>query len=75
VGWADDELIEAVESLPEEPWLLAVQWHPEEMHRDARAPEHGLFAALVREARRPWDESVGEVGKEEAIAHAVQRAP
>jgi len=27
-----------------------VQWHPEEMHAEARAPEHGLFRALVERA-------------------------
>ena len=32
---------------PAEPWLLAVQWHPEEMLGDAAAPERGLFRALV----------------------------
>jgi gamma-glutamyl-gamma-aminobutyrate hydrolase PuuD len=30
--------------------MLAVQWHPEEMHADARAPERGLFKALVERA-------------------------
>ncbi len=46
-GWAADGLIEAVETDGREGWLLAVQWHPEEMHADAGAPERGLFAALV----------------------------
>ena len=46
-GWADDGLIEAVEGTEGEPWLLAVQWHPEEMHADAVAPELGLFRAFV----------------------------
>ena len=49
-GWTDDGLIEAVETAKGEPWLLAVQWHPEEMHAEARAPEHGLFRALVERA-------------------------
>src|SRR4051812_21097596 len=49
-GWTDDQLIEAVESSGETPWLLAVQWHPEEMHRERQAPERGLFSALVQEA-------------------------
>jgi len=49
-GWTEDGLIEAVETGEGEPWLLAVQWHPEEMHAEARAPEHGLFRALVARA-------------------------
>jgi putative glutamine amidotransferase len=49
-GWTDDGVIEAVETPEGEPWLLAVQWHPEEMHAEARAPEHGLFRALVDRA-------------------------
>lgn len=48
-AWADDGLIEGVEAV-EGPWLLGVQWHPEEMHADASAPDRGLFAALAREA-------------------------
>ncbi|HEU4649027.1 MAG TPA: gamma-glutamyl-gamma-aminobutyrate hydrolase family protein, partial [Gemmatimonadales bacterium] len=50
-GWTDDGLVEAVESV-DGPWLLAVQWHPEEMHEDATAPELKLFGAVVNEARR-----------------------
>ena len=49
-GWAADGLIEAIETAGEEGWLLAVQWHPEEMHADAEAPERGLFAVLVAAA-------------------------
>jgi putative glutamine amidotransferase len=49
-GWSDDGLIEAAESPPDAPWLLAVQWHPEEMHAYAKAPERGLFRALVEVA-------------------------
>ena len=72
-GWTDDTLIEAAEAEPDAPWLLAVQWHPEEMHHDRQAPEHGLFAALVREAGTARDGLVGERRKENAIAHAVER--
>lgn len=49
-GWAEDGLIEAVETGEDDGWLLAVQWHPEEMHADADAPERGLFTALVAAA-------------------------
>lgn len=49
-GWSEDGLIEAVETPPDVPWLLAVQWHPEEMNADARAPDRGLFRALVEAA-------------------------
>jgi putative glutamine amidotransferase len=72
-GWTDDDLIEAVETPSDMPWLLAVQWHPEEMHADARAPERGLFAALVREASNARDGLVAEGRKEDAVAHAIER--
>ena len=49
-GWSADGLIEAAESPADAPWLLAVQWHPEEMHADLRAPDGGLFRALVEAA-------------------------
>jgi putative glutamine amidotransferase len=52
-GWSADGLIEVVESPAEAPWLLAVQWHPEEMHAEGTAPERGLFRALVEAASRP----------------------
>jgi gamma-glutamyl-gamma-aminobutyrate hydrolase PuuD len=29
-----------------------VQWHPEEMHAEAAAPERGLFRALIEAAAR-----------------------
>jgi putative glutamine amidotransferase len=74
-GWSDDDLIEAVESPVGDPWVLAVQWHPEEMHADAQAPDHGLFAALVEAADPARASLVGERGEEEPLAHSVQRAP
>ena len=49
-GWTDDELIEAVEAAEGQPWMLAVQWHPEEMYAETSAPERGLFRALVERA-------------------------
>jgi putative glutamine amidotransferase len=51
-GWSADGLIEAVESPADAPWLLAVQWHPEEMHADVRAPERGLFRSLIQAVER-----------------------
>lgn len=74
-GWTDDELIEAVESPSNAPWLLAVQWHPEEMHADPDAPERGLFAALVRAAGMSRQRSVSERLKEETVTQAVEHSP
>jgi putative glutamine amidotransferase len=44
---APDGEIEGAESRRGDPWLLAVQWHPEEFHRDTSAPDQGLFRELV----------------------------
>lgn len=49
---APDGEIEGVESVKGAPWLLAVQWHPEEFHAQPAAPDLGLFAALVHECGR-----------------------
>lgn len=48
-AWAEDGLIEAAEGPPEGSWLLAVQWHPEEL-AEGTVADRGLFAGLVREA-------------------------
>lgn len=74
-GWTGDGLIEAAESESGASWILAVQWHPEEMYADSRAPEHGLFSALVTEAGLAGRSSVGRGRKEDTIAHAVERTP
>lgn len=74
-GWTDDGLIEAAETGAGVSWILAVQWHPEEMHADRRAPEHGLFSALVDEAGLARSGLMGGRRKEDAVAHAVERAP
>jgi putative glutamine amidotransferase len=72
-GWTDDNLVEAAESPVGAPWLLAVQWHPEEMHADEQAPDRGLFTALVRAASLTREGLVGERRKEDPAAHAVER--
>jgi putative glutamine amidotransferase len=56
-GWSEDGLIEAAETPADAPWLLTVQWHPEEMHADAKAPERGLFRALMEAC------AIAEVGR------------
>lgn len=50
-GVAPDGEIEAIESTGDAPWLLAVQWHPEEFHRHDVAPDHGLFGAFLEATR------------------------
>jgi putative glutamine amidotransferase len=74
-GWTNDGLIEAAESGVGASWILAVQWHPEEMHADRLAPEQGLFSALVNEAGLARRGLVGGRRKEDAIADAVERSP
>jgi putative glutamine amidotransferase len=49
---ADDGVIEGVEGEGSRGWLLAVQWHPEEFHRELNAPDQKLFDALVEACRR-----------------------
>jgi putative glutamine amidotransferase len=49
VAWSADGLVEGAEALDEQ-FLLAIQWHPENLARER--PEHrALFAALVEAAR------------------------
>lgn len=48
-GWADDEVIEAVEH--RDAWIVGVQWHPEDTSSTDRS-QQGLFDALVRQASR-----------------------
>ncbi|HEY7369862.1 MAG TPA: gamma-glutamyl-gamma-aminobutyrate hydrolase family protein, partial [Thermoanaerobaculia bacterium] len=47
-----DGLVEALEA-PGGPWLVAVQWHPENLAGDG--PSEALFREFVREARRAAD--------------------
>jgi putative glutamine amidotransferase len=47
VAWAEDGLIEAVEAAdPNAPWMLAVQWHPEDLPGNLN--ERALFDAFAR---------------------------
>jgi putative glutamine amidotransferase len=48
---APDGIIEGAESTDPEWWLLGVQWHPEELIRDAQAWDRGLFKALADRLR------------------------
>jgi putative glutamine amidotransferase len=51
---AEDGVIEGVETPDGDWWVLAVQWHPEEMVADADAPDGGLFRALAGAARAAY---------------------
>ena len=51
-AWAADGLIEAVELAAGDGWVLAVQWHPEDMTGRAESPATGLFRALMAQAAR-----------------------
>ena len=44
-GWADDGLVEALESDDAAQWLVGVQWHPEE--GSAGPPDRNLFRVFV----------------------------
>jgi putative glutamine amidotransferase len=74
-GWSSDGSIEASESEPGASWILAVQWHPEEMYADRQAPDRGLFSALVSEAGLTGGRLVERTRKEDAVAHAIERTP
>lgn len=45
---APDGIVEGMESTDDDWWMVAVQWHPEELVRDARDWDRGLFAAFAR---------------------------
>ena len=49
---APDGVIEGMESADPDEWIVAVQWHPEELAPDVEAPDLKLFQALIRAARR-----------------------
>lgn len=51
VGWSDDGLVEALEPVDTDAWLVAVQWHPE-VTAATDGTQQALFNAFTREARR-----------------------
>lgn len=50
-AWAGDGVIEAIEAPGEAWWMLAVQWHPEDLEETSPGDQR-LFAALVARAAR-----------------------
>lgn len=57
-GWSEDGLVEVLEG-DDERWLVAVQWHPEEMHAEPGSPDMALVQAFTAAAassagRRDW---------------------
>src|ERR1700682_1909217 len=48
---APDGLVEAAETGPEEPWLVAVQWHPENLSPDGDRTSRRLFTEIARAVR------------------------
>ena len=48
-GRAPDDIIEGAEWEGDDWWMLAVQWHPEELIEDARPWDRGLFRAFASE--------------------------
>ena len=50
VGWSDDGLVEAVEGT-DHPWLVAVQFHPEDLV-GSHGPSRRLFGALVEACKQ-----------------------
>ena len=44
---APDGIIEGLESADDDWWMLAVQWHPEDLVEDARSWDRGLFRAFA----------------------------
>jgi putative glutamine amidotransferase len=43
-----DGIIEGIESTSDDWWVMAVQWHPEEMTDSAEPWDRGLFRAFAR---------------------------
>ncbi len=52
VATAEDGLIEAAEVEDPAWWLIAVQWHPEDLTTDAKAWDRGIFRAFAERVLR-----------------------
>jgi len=50
-GRSADGMIEAAEGTVPEPWLVAVQWHPENLAPAGDAPSRRLFSEFARQVR------------------------
>ena len=44
---APDGIVEGLESGSDDWWVLAVQWHPEEMNDSPESWDRGIFKALA----------------------------
>jgi putative glutamine amidotransferase len=51
-AYADDGIVEGAESADPEWWMLAVQWHPEELTGAPEPWDRNLFAAFAEAVRR-----------------------
>jgi len=51
-AWSPDGIIEGAEWEADDWWMLGVQWHPEELVRDASDWDRGLFKAFAARVRR-----------------------
>ena len=50
-GRAEDDMIEAVESIDPAWWMIGVQWHPEELTATPEDWDRRLFAAFAEAVR------------------------
>jgi putative glutamine amidotransferase len=50
---ATDGIIEGAESADDSWWMLAVQWHPEELTNTPESWDRNLFSAFAEAVQRP----------------------
>lgn len=62
-----DGLVEGLEAAPGEPWMVAVQWHPENLAAAGDEPSRRMFAEFAKAVReRAESRSVGASSSDEA---------